>query len=471
MSALHELTLAQIASMLRSREVSAVEVLTAQLARARAVQPHINAFIRIDEEAAMVTARSLDTDAARGHFHGPLHGVPMAHKDMFYRQGLISTCGSAIRRDDPAITTATALKRLDAAGAIDFGTLNMAEFAYGPTGHNTHFGAARNPWNTSHITGGSSSGSGAAVAARATFAALGSDTGGSVRLPASLCGVTGLKVTTGRISRAGAMPLSFSMDTIGPLARTAEDCAILLQALAGSDAADATASSQVVPDLVSRLGQKLAGLRIGVPDKFFHDDLDAQVAAALDEARRTLAALGCSIVPVTIPDMRGAEAAATHVIAAEAASLHGNWLRNRPNDYSPQVRARLIRGLTVPAPRYIDALRLRAELLQKFMAEVFDKVDVLSVPSLAILTPTLAETDVGGGTKMDRILAQLTRLHRPFNYLGLPSVALPCGRAREGLPIAMQLAGRPFAEDVILHLAHAYQSVTDWHKASPSLPN
>ena len=469
MSAFHEMTLAEAAAALRSRRVSAVELVQAQLARARAVQPAINAFIRIDEESAMAHARALDSEAARGHFRGPLHGVPMAHKDMFYRTGLVTTCGSAIRRDVRADTTATALERLDAAGAIDFGTLNMAEFAYGPTGHNVHVGAARNPWNTAHITGGSSSGSGAAVAARATFGALGSDTGGSVRLPASLCGVTGLKVSYGRVSRAGAMPLSYSMDTIGPLARTALDCALMLQVLAGADPRDPTTPAQSVPDYAARLQQPLSGLRVGVPNQFFYDDLDPVVARCIDEARKVLASLGCRIIPVDLPDMRAAEVAATHVIAAEAATLHGNWLRNRPQDYSPQVRARLMRGLAVPASRYIDALRLRGELLQRFLSEVFNQVDVLHIPSLAIPTPTLAETDVGGGAKMDRILALLTRLQRPLNFLGLPSIALPCGETASGMPVGMQLAGRPFAEDVILHLAHAFQQVTPWHARQPAI--
>ena len=469
MSALHEMTLAEAAAALRSRRVSAVELVQAQLARARAVQPAINAFIRIDEESAMAHARALDSEAARGHFRGPLHGVPMAHKDMFYRTGLVTTCGSAIRRDVRADTTATALERLDAAGAIDFGTLNMAEFAYGPTGHNVHVGAARNPWNTAHITGGSSSGSGAAVAARATFGALGSDTGGSVRLPASLCGVTGLKVSYGRVSRAGAMPLSYSMDTIGPLARTALDCALMLQVLAGADPRDPTTPAQSVPDYAARLQQPLSGLRVGVPNQFFYDDLDPVVARCIDEARKVLASLGCRIIPVDLPDMRAAEVAATHVIAAEAATLHGNWLRNRPQDYSPQVRARLMRGLAVPASRYIDALRLRGELLQRFLSEVFNQVDVLHIPSLAIPTPTLAETDVGGDAKMDRILALLTRLQRPLNFLGLPSIALPCGETASGMPVGMQLAGRPFAEDVILHLAHAFQQVTPWHARQPAI--
>jgi len=469
MSALHDMTLAEAAAALRARRVSAVELLQAQIARARAVQPAINAFIRIDEESAMAQARALDSEAARGHFRGPLHGVPMAHKDMFYRTGLVTTCGSAIRRDARSNTTATALERLDAAGAIDFGTLNMAEFAYGPTGHNVHFGAARNPWNTAHITGGSSSGSGAAVAARATFGALGSDTGGSVRLPASLCGITGLKVSYGRVSRAGAMPLSYSMDTIGPLARTALDCALMLQVLAGTDSRDPTTPAQPVPDYAARLGQPLPALRVGVPNQFFHDDLDPTVARCIDEARRVLASLGCQIIPVDLPDMRAAEVAATQVIAAEAAALHGNWLRTRPQDYSAQVRARLMRGLAVPAPRYIDALRLRGEMLQRFISDVFSKVDVLHVPSLAIPTPSLAETDVGGGEKMDRILALLTRLQRPLNFLGLPSIALPCGETAHGLPVGMQLAGRPFAEDVILHLAHAFQQATGWHARQPAV--
>jgi len=468
MSALHDMTLAEAAAALRARRVSAVELLQAQIARARAVQPAINAFIRIDEEPAMAQARALDSEAARGHFRGPLHGVPMAHKDMFYRTGLVTTCGSAIRRDVRADTTATALERLDAAGAIDFGTLNMAEFAYGPTGHNVHVGAARNPWNTAHITGGSSSGSGAAVAARATFGALGSDTGGSVRLPASLCGVTGLKVSYGRVSRAGAMPLSYSMDTVGPLARTALDCALMLQVLAGADPRDPTTPAQPVPDYAARLQQPLGGLRVGVPNQFFHDDLDPVVARCIDEARRVLTSLGCRVIPVDLPDMRAAEVAATHVIAAEAATLHGNWLRTRPQDYSPQVRARLMRGLAVPASRYIDALRLRGELLQRFLSEVFNQVDVLHMPSLAIPTPTLAETDVGGGARMDRILALLTRLQRPLNFLGLPSIALPCGLTPNGMPVGMQLAGRPFAEDVILHLAHAFQQVTPWHARQPA---
>jgi aspartyl-tRNA(Asn)/glutamyl-tRNA(Gln) amidotransferase subunit A len=362
------------------------------------------------------------------------------------------------------------LKRLDAAGAIQFGVLHMAEFAFGPTGHNHHDGPCRNPWNTAHVTGGSSSGAGASVAARAGFAALGSDTGGSVRLPAAICGITGLKVTYGRISRAGAMPLSFSMDTIGPLARSAADCAVLLGVLAGPDPADPTASGEAVPDYPARLAQPVKGLRVGVPTTYFTDDIDPGVGAALTESIKALESLGCAIVPVTLPaEMAAFDAAGTHVIAAEAAACHGNWLRTRPQGYSPQVRARLERGLALPATRYIDALRLRGPATAAFAQAVFTRVDVLHAPVLPVATPTIAETDVGGSPAMDRTLALMTRFTRPFNYLGVPSLAVPCGFLSSGLPVGMQLVGRPFDEATLLALGHAFQQATDWHKREPRI--
>ena len=464
---LNTLTVTEVAARIRSRETSCVEVLDAVLARAKAVQPKLNAFLRIDEELAREQARVADAELAKGRVRGPLHGVPMAHKDMYYRAGVPSSCGSKIKGKEPEKTTATALKRLDAAGAIQFGVLNMAEFAYGPTGHNVHFGHCRNPWNTAHITGGSSSGSAASVAARAAYAALGSDTGASVRLPAALCGITGLKVTYGRISRAGAMPLSFSMDSVGPLARSAADCAVLLGVLAGPDPADPTASDEAVPDYVARLNLPVKGLRVGVALNYFTDDVDPGVGAALTESLKAIESLGCEIVPVTLPDMTAMDAAGTHIIAAEASAYHGEWMRTRPTDYSPQVRARLERGLALPATKYIDALRYRGPALEAFTKAVFAKVDVLHAPCLPIPTPTLAETDVGGSPTMDRTLALLTKFMRPFNYMGLPALAVPCGFLASGMPVGMQLVGRPFGEDVILRLGHAFQRTTEWHQREP----
>jgi aspartyl-tRNA(Asn)/glutamyl-tRNA(Gln) amidotransferase subunit A len=469
-AALTGLTLTEVAARIRAREVSATEVLDAVLARARAVQPKLNCFLRIDEELARAAAKLADADLARGHLRGPLHGVPLAHKDMFYRAGVPSSCGSRVKGREPESATATALKRLDAAGALQFGVLHMAEFAYGPTGHNHHDGPCRNPWNTAHVTGGSSSGSGSSVASRAGFAALGSDTGGSVRLPAAICGITGLKVTYGRISRAGAMPLSYTMDSIGPLARSAADCAALLGVLAGPDPADPTASGEAVPDYAARLQQPVKGLRVGVPTTYFTDDMDPGVGAALTESIKALESLGCVIVPVTLPaEMPAYDAAGTHLIAAEAAAYHGNWLRTRPQGYSPQVRARLERGLVLPATRYIDALRLRGPAVAAFSKAVFAKVDVLHAPVLPIPTPTIAETDVGGSPTMDRTLALMTRFTRPFNYLGVPALAVPCGFLASGLPVSMQLVGRPFDEATILALGHAFQQATDWHKREPRI--
>lgn len=276
------LTLTEAAAAIAAKRLSSREVTQACLDRIARWQPRLNAFMSIEGEEALAEAEKADAELAKGHSRGLLHGVPLAHKDMFYYRGRIVTCGSLIRRHWIADTTATVLTRLRAAGTIRLGTLQMAEFAYGPTGHNSHFGPVCNPWHLDHITGGSSSGSGAAVAARLTYAALGSDTGGSVRMPAHFCGVTGLKTTVGRVSRAGAMPLSQSLDTVGPLARSAEDCALILSLVAGADAADPTCMDQPLP-LTDLAAATLRGIRIGVPSTFYVDDLDSDTARALDE--------------------------------------------------------------------------------------------------------------------------------------------------------------------------------------------
>src|SRR6185369_7501057 len=272
-------------------------------------QPHLNAFMAVEAEEALAAAEAADAALAKGDVRGALHGVPLAHKDMYYEAGKVVTCGSRIRSEFVATTTATALQRLKDAGTIRLGSLQMAEFAYGPTGHNSHYGSVHNPFALDRITGGSSSGSGSAVAARLTFAALGSDTGGSIRMPAHFCGVTGLKTTVGRISRAGAMPLSWSLDTVGPLAQSAEDCALLLGLMAGADPDDPTASALPVPDYMAATKQSIKGLKIGVPTAFYVDDLDSEVARILDETIATLKKEGAEIVKVELPDQRQLTAA------------------------------------------------------------------------------------------------------------------------------------------------------------------
>ena len=468
MSALLSLSAAELARRIHARQVSAAEAMQETLTAAKRAHAKLNCIIRIDEDAALAAARAADAEIARGHVRGPLAGVPMAHKDMYYREGVPSSCGSKITRERPAPATATVLRRLDAAGALQFGVLNMTEFAYGPTGHNYHYGHCRNAWNPEYLTGGSSSGSGTTLAARANFAALGSDTGGSIRLPAHFCGVTGIKPTYGRVSRAGAMPLSFSLDTVGPLARTVEDCALLLGVIAGHYPLDATSSRQPVPDYVAALGRPAKGLRIGVPTSYFYDGADEHVERLVRESLEVFRSLGCVTVDVVMPDIEAWNQAATAIIAAEAAALHANWLRERPQDYSDQVRARLELGAAVSATQYINALRLRSHALQQWLDDVMQQVDVVHAPCVAFATPKIAETDVGGGPKMGQILAQVTRLMRPANYLGLPSLAVPCGFQPHGLPCAFQVIGRPFDEALLFRLGHAYQGATDWHARAPA---
>ena len=467
--AILELSATQLARAIREKRASCVAAMEAALARMKAVHARLNCLIRSDDEQALDAARVADRDLARGALRGPLHGVPMAHKDMYYRKGVVSTCGSKILRERPAPSTATVLERLDAAGAIQFGVLNMAEFAFGPTGHNWHYGHCRNAWDPTRITGGSSSGSATAIAARATFAALGSDTGGSIRLPAHFCGISGIKPTYGRVSRAGAMPLSFSLDTVGPLARTVEDCAQLLQIIAGADPRDPTCGTRPVPDYVDGLERPIAGLRIGRPLQYFYDDCDPEIAAVMEASLETFRRLGATVIDVDLPDIAPWNAAGSIIICAEAAACHGNWLRTRPQDYSEQVRGRLEQGLAVAAASYLDALRLRGVALREFCAQVFSKVDVLHAPVVSFQTPGIAETDLAAGPDAVAMLGRTTRLTRPANFLGVPAVSLNAGFTKSGMPVGMQLCARPHDEAAALRAGHAFQRVTDWHKKAPAV--
>ena len=423
----------------------------------------------VEAEAALKAAGEADAALAKGNRKGVLHGVPLAHKDMYYDAGKVTTCGSLIRRDFVPTTTSTALQRLKDAGSIRLGSLQMAEFAYGPTGHNAHYGAVHNPWSLPNITGGSSSGSGSAVAARLTFAALGSDTGGSIRMPAHFCGVTGLKVTYGRVSRAGAMPLSQSLDTVGPLAQTAEDCALLLQLMAGPDPEDPTASGAPVPDYMAATAASIKGLKIGVPASFYVDDLDPEVARILDETVAVLKREGADIVKVELPDQRQIAAASQLVLAVEAAAFHKRWLIERPQDYGPQVLMRLQNGLAIPGVTYLEAMRWRGAALAAHVAAT-SSVDAVIAPVSPVPAPTIAESDIGNTPGAEAVIQRLTRFTRPVNYLGLPSLAIPSGFTRTGLPVGMQLIGRSFDEATLLTIGATFQRATDFHAKVPSLP-
>jgi aspartyl-tRNA(Asn)/glutamyl-tRNA(Gln) amidotransferase subunit A len=448
-------------------KVTSQALTEACLERIAAWQPKTNAFLKLEAARALKAAKAADRARKRGAKLGPLAGVPLAHKDMYYRAGQESSCGSAIRRHWKATETATALERLDAAGALDLGRLNMAEFAFGPTGHNYHYGHARNPWNEDRITGGSSSGPAAAVAARMVFGALGSDTAASIRLPAHYCGLVGMKPTWGRVSRAACMPLSYSLDCVGPLARRVEDSALLLQIVAGADPRDPTASTQPVEDyLKAARSGAVRGLKLAVPRRYFWDRLNRPSAELLEQALKIFAKLGVKIVEIVPPDMEAATAAANVIVSAEAAALHGNWLRTRPNLYSNQVRARLENGLALSAADYIDAQRWRSEAVAAFVAAM-DGADAVFAPVADRPAPTIAETDVDGRPEAGKVIATLTRLTRPINYLGLPAMSVPAGFARGGLPVGFQLIGRPFAEAMLYRLGGAFEAKLPVHERQP----
>jgi aspartyl-tRNA(Asn)/glutamyl-tRNA(Gln) amidotransferase subunit A len=460
------MSLTAVAQAIAQKRLSSREATQSCLDRIARWQPKLNAFMSLEAEDALKAADAADAALAKGSVKGVLHGVPLAHKDMYYDEGKVVTCGSQIRRDFVATTTSTALARLKGAGTIRLGSLQMAEFAYGPTGHNSHYGAVHNPFAIDHITGGSSSGSGAAVAARLTYAALGSDTGGSIRMPAHFCGVTGLKTTVGRISRAGAMPLSQSLDTVGPLARTVLDCALLLGLMAGADPDDPTAIGGPLPDYMAATRAPIKGLRIGVPTAFYVDDLDAEVARILDETMAVLQREGAQIVRVELPDQRQLTAACQLVLATEAAAFHKRWLIERPQDYGAQVLMRLQNGLAIPGVSYLEAMRWRGPALSAHMAAVAG-VDAVLAPVAPVAAPTIAESDVGNSPDAEAVIQRLTRFTRPVNYLGLPSLSIPAGFTRGGLPVGMQLIGRSFDEAMLLRIGAAFQRASDFHDRVP----
>lgn len=470
--ALASLSLREAARVIASGEVTSEAITAACLDRIDAHDGALNCVIRLDRDTALAKARLRDRERQRGVLCGKLHGVPLAHKDIFDRAGQVSTGGSRILADRVATGTATVLTRLDAAGAIDLGTLHTSEFAAGPTGHNVHYGPCRNAFDQGRIAGGSSSGSGVAVAARFVFAALGSDTGGSIRVPAAVNGLTGLKPTYGRVSRRGAMPRSWSLDHVGPLARDARDAAIMLEAIAGEDPSDSTTAHGPAWQSVGFEDRPtLSGVTVGFPTDDALRDVDPEIRDALEATLGTLNRLGATIERVTLPDMQPIYGAAETIIKSEAAAIHRPWLRARPQDYGAHVRVRIEAGLAIPATQYIDALRLRPLLTCDFMAAVFARIDALLLPALPMPVPTIAETDVEGlgGEDVLAVVGRITRFMRPFSLLGLPVVTAPCGTCGNGLPIAFQLVGRPFGEARLLRFTDAFQHATDFHRRRPDI--
>jgi aspartyl-tRNA(Asn)/glutamyl-tRNA(Gln) amidotransferase subunit A len=460
-------SLAGLADAIRARRLSPVEAVERCLGRIRRADGRLRAFITLDEKGALEAARSLEADAAAGRWRGPLHGVPLGFKDLCHLHGLSTSCGTRTPEYFVSAQECTAARRLLDAGAISLGKLNMTELAMGAYGDNAHHGDVDNPWLAGRAAGGSSSGSGAGVAAGFFAGAIGSDTGGSIRLPGACCGVVGLKPTYGRVSRAGAMPLSWSMDHLGPLAWTARDAALMLAVMAGRDPADATTSRRAVPDYAAGIGSGIAGVRIGLPENYFFQGVEEETATGVRRAARLLEDLGARVAELRIPDPRDITDVAMLITRAEASALHARVFRERPQDLQPVVRARLEVGFGISAYDYLQALRLRAKLTRAFIREVFTEVDVLLTPVIPEPPPAHAALKAATVDEFNARAGLFSRLTRPFNGYGLPALSVPCGFGGTGLPLAFQVVGRPFDEGLLLRLGHAYQEAAGHHLRRP----
>ncbi|MGD9527679.1 amidase [Pseudonocardia sp.] len=459
-------SLTEAAGLVASRQVSPVELVEAALRRIESIEG-TNAYISVCADSARDVAEATARMAAAGHLLGPLHGVPVALKDNIDVRGQVTTAGSKILADFRPAEDATVVKRLRAAGAILVGKTNLHEFAWGGTSANPHHGSVTNPWDTSRMPGGSSGGSGVAVATRSCFGALGTDTGGSIRLPSALNGVTGLRPTIGRVPNTGVVPLAWSMDTVGPMARTAADCAAMFSVLAGFDPHDPGSVPRPGEDAARDLPLGVDGVRIGLIAGYSLHHVQPLVEKAVRAALDTLRGLGARTCEVRVDDIEGNISAQLTVEAAEPSTYHQRWLRERPDDYGDDVRLLLEAGEMLLATHYLQAQRYRALLRRQTLAAL-ERADVLACPTLPFtatpLGDVMVEIDAGEPEDMLSAIMQFTGLP---SLTGLPAISLPVGFDDAGLPIGLQLIGKPFAEATLLRIAHAFQQATTFHTAAP----
>ena len=461
-------TISDAASLIETGRLSPVELTRAHLERIEATEPALNSFITLLAEQALDQAAAAEREIAGGTYRGPLHGIPIGLKDLYYTKGIRTTVGSRILRDFVPDYDAAVVERFNDAGAVLLGKLQMHEFALGATSVNPHDGPAHNPWDVSRITGGSSGGSGSSVASGQCMATLGSDTGGSIRIPGGLCGIVGMKPTFGLISRYGVHPLSWSLDTVGPMTRTALDAAIVMNALAGHDPRDPSAAQVPNQDYTAGINDGVAGLRIGIPDDFFYDVIDEEVSAAICEAAGILAELGAVVERCSIPALNHALGISSTILVTEAAETLLTHMRERPEDIGADVRARLYLGAMTPAVDYVKAQRARAAYNEQ-LADTMSDYDLLLAPTAAVGAPGIDQEFVEVGGKMENALSLMSRLTRPFNITGQPTVSVPCGFTSDGMPIGMQLAGRMWEDSVVLRAAHAFERATEWHTRRPPI--
>jgi aspartyl-tRNA(Asn)/glutamyl-tRNA(Gln) amidotransferase subunit A len=457
------LSLRAAGDLLRARKVSPVELTNACLARIDRMNPVLNAFITVTADRALVEARAAESEIGRGRTRGPLHGIPIALKDLIDTEGVRTTAASAVFADRVPSQDAEVVRRLRQAGAVLLGKLNMHEFAYGATSAQSHFGPVRNPWDRQRISGGSSGGSATAVAARLCYGALGSDTGGSIRQPAAYCGIVGLKPTYGLVSTTGVIPLSWSLDHIGPMCRTVTDTAVMLQSIAGYDPRDINSVDAVAPDYMKALGQKISAFRIGIPRAVFFDALDPEIEQAINDALQVLRGMTASTRDVDLPPYR-----TLPVVAAEAYAFHAPYFAKTPELYQSATRQRIEGGSRVSASAYIEGKR-ELDRLRRAVADVFANVDVLVTPTTPIPPQTVEEAVNSPSVPPPGGVPLSLRNTQPFDIYGLPTISIPCGFSRAGLPIGLQLTGPRLGESRVLALAHAFEQSTQWNRSVPEV--
>jgi aspartyl-tRNA(Asn)/glutamyl-tRNA(Gln) amidotransferase subunit A len=453
-------TIAELVPRLRQKEVSPVELTRACLDRIEKLNPALNAFITVISESALAEARAAESEISRGEWRGPLHGIPVALKDLIDTAGTRTTAGSALFEHRVPAEDAEVVRRLRQAGAVILGKNNLHEFAYGGSSLVSFFGDVHNPWNVRHVAGGSSGGSAASVAAGLCYAAIGTDTAGSIREPAALCGCVGIKPTYGRVSARGVIPLSWSLDHVGPLAATVSDAALVLQAIAGYDPLDVGSADVPVADYVSGLGDRAVNLRVGIPRAHFYDDLDSEVQAAMEKAIAVIATLVAEVREVQI------EVSSDRTVqAAESFAYHAEHVERTPELYQPETLRRIRTGENISAADYIQRRR-ELEGERRRAHEFFAEVDLLVTPTMPIPAPAIADLKKDPSALRPAEL-MLLRNTRPFNVWGLPAISVPCGFTKSGLPIGMQIAGPHWREDLVLKLAHAFESATEWYQRRP----
>jgi len=458
----------ELSGLIRRKEVSPVEVVEAHLARIEATEPTLNSFITLLPDQAMADAKTAENEIQSGNYRGPLHGIPITLKDLYYLKGVRNTSGSKIFHDFVPDFDSTITSKLKNAGTVILGKTNTHQFAYGITGENPDYGDMHNPWNPQRITGGSSGGSVSSVASGQSTLTMGSDTGGSIRVPSSLCGLVGLKPTYGRLSRYGLTALSWSQDHPGPMARTVADCAMLMNATAGYDPKDPATSQNSVPDYTGALTGGVKGLRVGVPKEFFEAPLDSEVERAVRQAINLLEQLGAVVKEISWPMYTYAAPIATVIQMAEATSYHADLVRSRGGEYAKPVRLLLEAGFFLSAPQLNRAHQARTLFVNQTL-ELLQDVDVLAGPMTPITAHKIGATEVTVGSTTMTPRAALTQYTRPYNLSGFPAISVPCGFSAEGMPIGLQLGARPFAEETLLRTAHVYEQATQWHQRRPSL--